>query len=80
LSEQSTVLISDSTDTSQQQKDESQGRKACFLQDELCLTSQSLQLLFSYVTEDTEVESNIVSGSSYNHLGMTEENIISHEG
>jgi hypothetical protein len=28
LSEQSTVLISDSTDTSQQQKDESQGRKA----------------------------------------------------
>jgi hypothetical protein len=81
LSEQSTVLICDSTDTSQQQqKDESQGRKACLLQDELCLTSQSSQLLFPDVTEDTEVESNSVSGSSYDHLGMTEENITSHEG
>jgi hypothetical protein len=36
--------------------------------------------LFPDVTEDTEVESNIVSGSSYNHLGITEENTISHEG
>jgi hypothetical protein len=80
LSEQSTVLISDSIDTSQQQqKDESQGRKACVLQDELCLTSQSSQLLFPDVTEDTEVDSNIVSGSSYDNFGMTEEN-ISHEG
>jgi hypothetical protein len=26
------------------------------------------------------MESDIVSGSSYDHLGMTEENIISHEG
>jgi hypothetical protein len=35
LSEQSTVLFSDSTGTSQQQQhDESQGRKACFLQDD----------------------------------------------
>jgi hypothetical protein len=40
LSEQSTVLISDCTDTSQQLNDESQGRKSCFLQEELCLTSQ----------------------------------------
>jgi hypothetical protein len=81
LSEQSTVLISDSIDTSQQQqKDESQERKACFLQDELCLASHSLQLLFPDVTEDTEVVPNILSGSSYDHLGLTEENIISHEG
>jgi hypothetical protein len=42
------------------------------------LSSQSLQQLFP-VTVETEVESNIVGGSSYDHLGMTEEN-ISHEG